>query len=74
MSATAGGSPREGWSRPSSDLVPRPTPWPAALAGGIALTMWGFIASPVMCFTGIVVFGVSLAGWIGEIRHDKRRG
>lgn len=61
---------QEGWNRPKPDLVPRPTTWPAALALGIALVGWGLITSPVILAVGLVVFIVSLRGWIGEIRHE----
>jgi hypothetical protein len=63
---------RDGWNRPKPDVVPRPTSWPAALALGIALLGWGLITSPVVFGVGLLVFVVSLAGWIGEVRHEER--
>jgi hypothetical protein len=62
---------REGWNVPKPDAVPRPTSWPAGLALGITLFAWGIISSPVILAVGLVVFVVSLAGWIGEIRHER---
>ena len=62
---------REGWNAPKPDVIPRPTSWPAAFALGIALVAWGLIASPVLLGVGGLVFVVSLAGWIGEIRHER---
>ena len=58
----------------SSHGLPRPTAWPVAMAGGITLTGWGIIASPVMLLAGVALFAVSLGGWIGEIRHDRHEG
>jgi hypothetical protein len=52
--------------------LPRATAWPVAMAGGITLTGWGLIASPVMLVAGGVLVVCSLVGWIGEIRHERR--
>jgi hypothetical protein len=38
---------------------------------GIALLGWGVITSPIVFGMGVIVFAASLAGWIGEIRHDR---
>jgi hypothetical protein len=62
--------PRPGWNKPKPDLIPRPTAWPAALALGVTLLAWGLITSPVVLGVGVALFAVSLAGWIGEIRHE----
>ncbi len=60
----------DGWNRPKPEAVPRSTSWPAALALGTSLVGWGLITSPVVLAIGLVVFVVSLRGWIGEIRHE----
>jgi hypothetical protein len=62
---------REGWNVPKPELIPRPTPWPPGLALGIGLFAWGIIASEVILAIGLLVFVVSLWGWIGEIRHER---
>jgi hypothetical protein len=62
---------RPGWNRPKPDTIPRSTAWPAALALGTMFFGWGIIASPVVLLVGLVTFAVSLAGWIGEIRHER---
>ncbi len=62
---------REGWNLPKPELVPRPTSWPGGLALGITLFAWGIISSEVILAIGLVVFVVSLVGWIGEIRHER---
>lgn len=62
--------PRAGWNKPKPDVIPRPTAWPAAMALGITLLAWGLITSPVILGVGVALFAASLAGWIGEIRHE----
>ena len=59
------------WSVPRPALIPRPTYWPAAMAFGITLLLWGIISSPVMLGMGGLMFVVSLKGWIGEMRHEQ---
>jgi hypothetical protein len=40
------------------------------MALGVTLLAWGIITSPVVLGVGVALFAVSLAGWIGEIRHE----
>ena len=61
---------REGWNEAKPEVIPRGTPWPAFLAVGITCLGWGLVASPIIVGIGGVLFVVSLAGWIGEIRHE----
>jgi hypothetical protein len=49
--------------------LPRPTAWPAVMAAGITLFMAGFIINTLFMLAGVVIFGVALAGWIGELRR-----
>jgi len=62
---------RAGWSVPRPEIVPGPTPWPAALALGVAFIGWGLITSPIILGLGLLVAAVSLGGWIGDIRHES---
>ena len=62
---------REGWSEAWPTEIPRPTFYPAAMAFGVTLLLWGFITSPVLLAVGGIVLLVALAGWIGEIRHES---
>ncbi len=60
---------REGWNVPKPEVIPRPTYAPVALAFGLTLFFWGFVTSPVLLVTGILVTASALAGWIGEMRN-----
>jgi hypothetical protein len=53
------------------DVIPRSTYFPAALAFGITLLLWGLVTSPVVLGVGLVAVIVSLIGWVGELRHDE---
>lgn len=63
---------RPGWSLPKPDITPRPTFWPAATALGVMLFAWGLITSLIIFVIGALVLAASIAGWIGEIRHERR--
>ena len=64
---------KEDWSAARPEIVPRATGWPAGAAFGITFLMWSLLTSTVLSVAGLVVFVASLAGWIGEIRHEERR-
>ena len=53
--------------------LPRPTWWPAALALGIVFVLWGIVTSLVIVTVGLAVFAMALAGWIGDIRHERQQ-
>jgi hypothetical protein len=61
-------SSRPAAPRPAS--AARPTVHPAVMALGITFTLGGFVTSWLMFGVGVVLFAVSLAGWIGEMRHE----
>ena len=62
---------REGWGTPKPAVIPPPTAWPSALALAIVLVAWGLLTSLTMLGAGVILFAVSLAGWIGDLRHGK---
>ncbi len=62
---------RPGWSRPKPEHIPRPTYWPIVMAVGVTCIFWGFITSALISIVGLILFGISLAGWIGEFRHGE---
>lgn len=61
---------RPGWSRPKPEVIPEPTYWPALFALGIAFLMWGIISNIFIFGFGLIVFVVSLTGWIGDLLHE----
>ncbi len=62
---------RPGWTVPHPEELPRPTFWPASLAFAVTFLLWGIVTSPIITVVGGILFGVSLAGWIGDIRHES---
>jgi hypothetical protein len=50
--------------------LPRPTPWPAVLASGVALAVWGLFVGQIVAATGLFLLAVSLIGWIRELRRQ----
>ena len=62
-------SPQD-WSHPKPEVIAKPSWWPAALAMGATLFFWGLVTSLFVLIAGLVAFAISLAGWIGEIRHE----
>jgi|HubBroStandDraft_5_1064220.scaffolds.fasta_scaffold3280006_2 hypothetical protein len=66
-------APPEGWNRPKPEVISEPTWWPAALAFGATLFVWGLVTSIVILIIGAVVTIISLIGWIGDIRHEQKR-
>jgi hypothetical protein len=63
---------REGWTPLPLDHLPLPTYWPAGLALAITFIFWGLITSWVILVVGIIQFAASLAGWIQDIRHERK--
>ena len=63
---------RPGWSVPQPETLARPTYWPAVLAAGIIFLLWGAVAMPLVSGVGAVLCALALAGWIGELRHERR--
>ena len=60
------------WKPLPAEHLPRPTYFPAGLAMGIAFIFWGLITSLVVFVVGLALFIASLAGWITEIRYERK--
>jgi hypothetical protein len=60
------------WDQLPAEHLPRPTYFPAGLAMGIAFFFWGLITSWVIIVVGLTLFAASLAGWITEIRYERK--
>jgi hypothetical protein len=62
---------RQGWTVAKPEILPRRrTPWPAAAAFGIVLIFFGVVTAWLVAIVGVVLLGVAVAGWIGEMRYD----
>lgn len=61
-----------GWNRPKPEIMTHSTWWPAFLSLGVTFIAWGFVTSFFVLIIGLITFAVSLAGWIGDIRHEHR--
>ena len=68
---TAGATP-PGWTPMPVEHLPLPTFWPAGFALGITFVFWGLITSWVVFAVGVVLFAGCLAGWIYDIRHERK--
>ena len=63
---------RAGWEPLPHQHLPRPAYFPSGLAMGTAFMFWGLITSWVIFVIGIALFAAALAGWISEIRHERK--
>jgi len=61
-----------GWEPLPHEQLPRPTYFPAGLAMGTTFIFWGLITSWVVLLVGIGLFAAALAGWLTEIRHERK--
>jgi hypothetical protein len=60
-----------GWTRLPEEHLPRPNFWPAGLALGITMVLWGLVSSWVILFFGAVLLVRSLYGWINALRREN---
>jgi hypothetical protein len=65
-------NPHPDWEPLPDEPLPHPTYFPAGLAMGTAFLFWGLITSWVVLVVGLVLFAASLAGWITEIRYERK--
>jgi len=61
---------RRGWTRVPDEKIPKPTFWPAALALGAVLTLWGLVTSFIVATVGLLLLILSISGWLEEMRHE----
>jgi len=52
------------------EKLPEPTFWPITLSVGVVFFFWGFVTSLIISGLGLVVLGIALAGWIGELANE----
>jgi len=60
------------WEPLPPEHLPRPTYFPAGLAMGSTFMAWGLITSSVVFFVGVGLFVAALAGWITELRNERK--
>lgn len=66
-------TPPSDWEPLPPEHLPRPTYFPAGLAMGITFVFWGLITSSIILTVGLLLFIASLAGWITEIRYERKQ-
>lgn len=62
----------KGWTSLPLEHLPAPTFWPAGLALAITFLFWGLVSSWVVFVVGLGLFAASLAGWISDLRHERK--
>lgn len=50
--------------------LPKPTYWPFFLALGLMFAGWGLLSNWLFSIIGLIVFGISLFGWINNLRNE----
>lgn len=60
----------EGWNRPQPTTLPRPTFWPAVLAFGVMLIVWGPVSTFIITGVGVLLCIFALRGWIRELLDE----
>ena len=50
--------------------LPEPTFWPFFMAIGLTFIGWGLISTWLIAVGGLIVFIISLVGWINILRHE----
>jgi len=69
-----------GWNKPKPEKLPRPGYWPFLMALGIVFILWGlalgfnevFSTMIIISGVGLIIFIISLAGWIGDLRDERK--
>lgn len=70
--ALSSGPLQPGWSRPQPvGALARPTYWPMAMAGSIALIVWGSVSSAYLFALGAILIVAAVRGWIKELLHES---
>ena len=60
---------KPGWRALPSESLPSPTYYPVIMGLAITLMAWGPVTTLVISAIGLMLFIVSLGGWIGEMRR-----
>lgn len=60
------------WNKLPLEHLPQATFWPAGLALAVTFIFWGFVSSWVVFAVGAGLFAASFAGWIVDLRHERK--
>lgn len=58
--------------QPPGVHLPQPTVWPAVLASGMTLLVWGVITNYAVSAAGAILFAIAAWGWVQELRRETR--
>lgn len=64
--------PKASWPKLPVEHLHRPTFWPAGFALATTFIFWGLVSSWVITAIGIIQFAGCLAGWVNELRHERK--
>ena len=53
------------------EKLPKPTYWPFFLGMGIMFLAWGLLTIWLISLAGVIIFIISLEGWINDLRNEK---
>ncbi len=65
---------KPGWYILPAEELPLPSYWPVVMALGITLLCFGIISSTLIIIAGIILFVVSIYGWIGDLQNEQGHG
>lgn len=52
--------------------LPKASYWPFFLALGLTLLFWGILTGWIIGGSGLLVFFISLSGWIKDMNHEEQ--
>jgi hypothetical protein len=61
----------DSWLKAIPEKLPHPTYWPFFLALGLVFAFWGILTSWIVSLVGLIIFIISIAGWINILRHEE---
>ena len=62
-----------GGAQPLPLTLPEPTVWPAAMALGVTWLAFGVVTSWIMSLVGFILFIISAAGWVEDLRNEHKQ-
>jgi hypothetical protein len=62
----------EEWVKPIPQKTLVPTFWPISLAMSIIFILWGIISTWVISMVGLILFGISVRGWVMDLLNEQQ--